>query len=179
MPATAEQLARCNRGEVDAFADLYQASAPHLFALALRILLKRELAEEVLQEAYTKIWSHSGDYDVAKGSPLTWMGSIVRNAAIDRLRRMRREKPLDLDPLLAVLKDEAPDPQEKAAQSMDSAALSRCLGELSEEQRQSLGLAYWKGLSHGEISVQLSRPLGTVKAWVRRGLDQLRRCLER
>ena len=179
MTATAEQLARCARGEIAAFADLYQESAPRLFALALRILSKKEWAEEVLQEAFAKIWTRSGDYDLAKGSPLTWMGTIVRNAAIDRLRRLRREKPLDLEPLLSVLKDEKPGPQEKAAQSLDSAALGRCLEELSDEQRQSLSLAYWKGLSHGEISSALSRPLGTVKAWVRRGLDQLRRCLER
>lgn len=179
MQATVEQLARCARGEVGAFADLYQASSPHLFALALRILPKKEWAEEVLQEAYTKIWNRAADYDSAKGSPLTWMGTIVRNTSIDRLRRVRREKPLDLEPLLGVLKDEGADPQERASQSMESAALGRCLGELSEEQRQSLALAYWKGLSHGEISASLSRPLGTVKAWVRRGLDQLRRCLER
>ncbi|HKY64249.1 MAG TPA: sigma-70 family RNA polymerase sigma factor [bacterium] len=179
MPATAEQLARCSRGEVAAFSDLYQASAPHLFALALRILSKKEWAEEVLQEAFTKIWTRSSDYDIAKGSPLTWMGTIVRNTAIDRLRRNRREMPLDLEPLLGVLKDEGPGPQERAAQSLESEALGRCLEELSEEQRRSLGLAYWKGLSHGEISKALARPLGTVKAWVRRGLDQLRRCLER
>ena len=179
MSATVEQLARCSRGEAGAFSDLYQASAPRLFALALRILSKKEWAEEVLQEAYAKIWTRSGDYDAAKGSPLTWMGSIVRNAAIDRLRRLRREKPLDLEPFLAVLKDDRPGPQERTDQSLESAALRGCLDELSEDQRRSLALAYWKGLSHGEISASLGRPLGTVKAWVRRGLDQLRRCLER
>jgi RNA polymerase sigma-70 factor (ECF subfamily) len=179
MHPQAEQLARCVRGEAAAFEELYRSASPHLFALALRILTKREWAEEALQEGFTKIWRHAADYDSSKGAPLTWMGSIVRNSAIDRLRRAKRESLFDPEDPARALADEGPSPFEKATHSMEAKALERCLGELTKEQRDSLSLAYWRGMSHQELAKALAKPLGTVKTWVRRGLDQLRKCLER
>ncbi|MFO1462512.1 MAG: sigma-70 family RNA polymerase sigma factor [bacterium] len=179
MHPLAEQLARCVQGDPGAFAELYRSASPHLFTLALRILHRREWAEEALQEGFAKIWRHASDYQAGKGAPLTWMGSIVRNAAIDRLRRAKRESLFDPEDPIRALPDEGPGPQERVAQSLEAAALQRCLGELSAEQRESLSLAYWKGLSHQELAKALVKPLGTVKTWVRRGLDQLRKCLER
>ena len=179
MHANAEQLIRAGRGDSAAFSELYRATASHLFALALRILRKQEWAEEVLQEGFSKIWRHAGDYDAGKGAPLTWMGSIVRNTALDRLRRAKRESLIDPDSPSQMVVDEGPGPFEKVMQGMEAKALKRCMDELSQEQRESLGLAYWRGLTHMELAENLAKPLGTVKTWVRRGLDQLRKCLER
>ncbi len=179
MHPQAEQLARCVQGDSGAFSELYRACAPNLFALALRILPRREWAEEALQEGFSKIWRHAGDYNPSKGAPLTWMGSIVRNASIDRLRRAKRETLFDPETAAQTLADEGPGPEVKAMQSLEASSLKRCLGELSPEQRESVSLAYWRGLSHQELAKTLRKPLGTVKTWVRRGLDQLRKCLER
>ncbi|KAB2838900.1 sigma-70 family RNA polymerase sigma factor [bacterium] len=178
MTHSAEQLIRCGRGDAGAFAELYRATSAHLFALALRILRRREWAEEALQEGFSKIWRHASDYDRAKGAPLTWMGSIVRNTALDRLRRAKRESPVDPEGPIQNLQDEGPGPFDQAAQGMEAKALQRCLETLTQEQRESLSLAYWRGLTHIELAAALKKPLGTVKTWVRRGLDQLRKCLE-
>jgi len=179
MHPNAEQLSRCSRGDTGAFAELYRSTSAHLFALALRILRKQEWAEEVLQEGFTKIWKHASDYDSVKGAPLTWMGSIVRNTALDRLRRAKRERLIDPEAPGQAIKDEGPGPLEQVMQNSEAKALQSCLEELSKEQRESLSLAYWRGMTHIELSKALAKPLGTVKTWVRRGLDQLRKCLER
>ena len=179
MQSSVEQLILSGKGDTGAFAELYRETSAHLFAFALRILRRREWAEEALQEAYGKIWRHASDYDRQKGSPLSWMCSIVRNTSLDRLRRAKRESPVDADEALRRLPDEGPDPFERVTGGFEAKALKNCMDELSAEQRQSISLAYWRGLSHTELAEALAKPLGTVKTWVRRGLDQLRKCLER
>lgn len=178
MQVSAEQLLRCGRGDTAAFAEVYRGASAHLFALALRILRRREWAEEALQEGFSKIWRHASDYDKGKGAPLTWMGCIVRNTALDRLRRAKRESLVDPDGPLQALQDEGPGPLEQVSQGLEAKALQRCMDQLSKEQRDSLSLAYWRGMTHMELAASLKKPLGTVKTWVRRGLDQLRKCLE-
>src|SRR5215467_2428620 len=138
----AEQLRRCANSDTGAFAELYRSAAPNLFALALRILQKREWAEEALQEGFTKIWRHASDYDPGKGSPLTWMGSIVRNSALDRLRRARREHLVVSPGATPDLRDEGPGPMEQTLRNSENRALQRCLEELSKEQRESISMAY-------------------------------------
>jgi RNA polymerase sigma-70 factor (ECF subfamily) len=184
MPLDAEQtrlaalLSRSALGDRAAFADLYGAMRAKLFAVSLRIVRERPLAEEVLQDSFVSIWHHAADYAQAKSAPSTWMTAIVRNRSVDILRRTREEPDVD-DALTRSLVDESASPQREAEARGDAHSLQECLGELEPEQRQSIALAFHHGLSHSELADHLRRPLGTVKTHIRRGLLRLRDCLER
>lgn len=171
-------IARCGLGDQLALAKLYDATSPKLFGVALRILRRSDWAEDVLQESYLNIWRHATEYTPGKSAPLTWMTSIVRNRSLDWLRRPRRETGgEEYDIAVESWTDESPQPLESLARSADGAALARCLEVLDGRQRQSIALAFFHGLSHSEIAAHLREPLGTVKTWVRRGLEKLRVCL--
>ncbi len=173
----ANLLTRCARGDEDAFAQLYRAVAPKLFAVALRILRRRDWAEDVLQDGLFNIWNHAADYDPGKGAPLTWMASIVRYRALDVLRRLRHEVPADKE-IEDARPDPAPGPQELTLAGAAAQALAVCMERLSAQQRESITLAYYQGYTHEQLAAALRAPLGTVKTWVRRGLELLKRCLE-
>lgn len=158
-------------GDRTAFRRLYQATAAHLFPIALRILSRRDLAEEAVQEAYVQIWNKAGEFRPGSGSARAWMGSIVRYRSLDALRRRPPEVSMDYE-----RPDEGFDPIGRLANGTD---LQLCFEELSDEQREAIGLAYVQGYSHSELSAKLNTPLGTVKSWVRRGLAALKECLSR
>jgi RNA polymerase sigma-70 factor (ECF subfamily) len=161
-----------------AFEDLYRLTAPKLYGVALRILRRQDWAEEVLQECYVNIWNHAGHYAAQKSAPLTWMTSIVRNRCLDWLRRPRQEATGDeYDIAVEAWQDDAPGPLERLMASSEAAALARCLQQLESRQRQSIMLAFFNGLSHSELARHMSQPLGTVKTWIRRGLERLKSCL--
>lgn len=171
-------LGQCALGNQRAFTDLYTLSAPKLFGVALRILRRQDWAEEVLQECYVSIWNHAGDYAASKSAPLTWMTSIVRNRCLDWLRRPQAEATgEEYDIAVESWQDEGAGPLERLVAAGETAALSRCLGELEAKQRQSIVLAFFHGLSHSELAGHMKEPLGTVKTWVRRGLERLKGCL--
>ena len=175
----AELLSQCALGNQKAFSDLYSLTASKLFGIALRILRRQDWAEEVLQECYLNIWNHAGDYAVARSAPLTWMTSIVRNRCLDWLRRPQQETTGDeYEIALDAWRDESPGPLEQLAASGDAAALGRCLEMLDARQRQSIMLAFFHGMSHSEVASHMKQPLGTVKTWVRRGLERLKICLD-
>ena len=174
----AELLSRTALGDRAAFALLYSATRAKLFAVSLRIVRERALAEEALQDSFVSIWHHASDYARAKGAPTTWMAAIVRNRSLDLVRRTREMPDID-DALSAQLVDEAAHPAQDAEAHADARTLMRCLGELDPEQRQSIALAFFHGLTHSELAAHLGRPLGTVKTHVRRGLLKLRDCLTR
>jgi RNA polymerase sigma-70 factor (ECF subfamily) len=167
-------------GDRHAFRKLYDATSSKLFGFALRILRKDELAEEALQDAFVSIWHAAPGYQLHLSAPLTWMAAIVRNKALDIHRRQPKgEVELsahDYDPVEA-LQDTAAGPQDLAELSRDAMALAGCMERLAGRQRQAIGMAYLHDLSHSEVAAQLSLPLGTVKTWIRRGLDRLRDCL--
>ena len=176
----AELLARCALRDRASFERLYKATSAQLFGLILRIVRNQELASEVLQEGYVKIWNRAGDFRLEKAKPMTWMGAIVRNQAIDFLRRAAHQ-PIDADPVdeLPWLADEdSLGPMEAAYQSQQNEALQRCLAQLEGDQRQAMLLAYFHGMTHDELAVHMGKPLGTVKSWLRRGLQRLKKCLE-
>jgi RNA polymerase sigma-70 factor (ECF subfamily) len=161
-----------------AFGDLYQLTAAKLYGVALRILRRQDWAEEVLQECYVRIWNHAGDYAAAKSAPLTWMTSIVRNRCLDWLRRPQAEATgEEYEIAVEAWRDEAPGPMDSLLAAADAAALARCLEQLEGKQRQSIMLAFFHGLSHSELARHMQQPLGTVKTWVRRGLERLKVCL--
>jgi RNA polymerase sigma-70 factor (ECF subfamily) len=175
----ADLLSRCALRDQQAFAELYRQSSAKLFAVAVRITRRRDWAEEVLQESFVNIWNHATGYNPAKSAPMTWMTAIVRNRALDLLRRPREvELDEEHEELIASLPDDAPGPDELLRQSRDAGALAECMKQLTGEQQRSITLAFFYGLSHGELAQQMQKPLGTVKTWVRRGLDRLRDCLE-
>jgi RNA polymerase sigma-70 factor (ECF subfamily) len=174
----ADLLARTASGDRQAFAALYGASKAKLFAVSLRIVRERQLAEEVLQDSFVSIWNHAADYAAAKSAPMTWMTAIVRNRSLDIVRRSREEPDVD-DALSANLVDESAAPAAEAQARAEAHDIRRCLEELDAEQRQSIALAFFHGLTHSELASHLQRPLGTVKTHIRRGLMKLRDCLMR
>lgn len=173
----AQLLAESGSGDKSAFSELYQETSANLFGLALRILRRRDLAEETLQDGFVKIWRHAADFDPQKGNPLSWMATIIRNNALDRLRRAKWERPLGRDGETPDVPDENAEPLDETISGREADALQRCLDELEEPAREAIQMAYWKGLSHQELAGRLKKPLGTVKSWVRRGLEKLRNCL--
>jgi len=189
MPAATDKntqliglLHGCAQKHQAALQELYALASPQLFAILVRILKRRDLAEEALQDAFISVWRKAGSYTVQKGSPMTWLVSICRYRALDMLRREQREVPLEgtgdySDDTELNLASEDPEAGELISHAQ-ARALKRCLEQLSDSQRHSLKLAYFDGCSHEEIAQVLSSPIGTVKSWVRRGLQALKRCLE-
>lgn len=174
----ADLLARCALHDRRAFEALYRQTAPVLHGLLLKLTHDRELAADILQEGFVRIWQRAADYRPLLGQPLTWMGTIVRRLAIDRLRRgdYRHRAELDDDGWASVAAD-GPGPEEQVHAEHGDAALLRCLETLDPEPRRAVVLAYYEGLTHDLIARRLERPLGTVKAWVRRSLQRLKTCL--
>ncbi len=185
-PADADRLAALLQaaamGDRQALRQLYEQTATKLFGLALRITSRHDWAEDVVQESFVSIWHHAGDYRPHLAAPMTWMTAIVRNRALDCLRRQaaaRAGQTVELDDSLGEwLADDAPGPADLALASQEARALNQCLQRLEQPQRQAISLAYLKDMSHSELSEQLQVPLGTIKSWIRRGLERLRTCLE-
>lgn len=174
----ADLLARAGLGDRKAFAELYEAAAPKLFAVSLRIVRERALAEEILQDGFVSIWNHASDYAREKSAPFTWMAAIVRNRSLDVVRRAREEPDVEGE-RAASLVDESASPARATEARAEAHSIARCLEELDAEERQTIALAFFHGLTHSELAVHLRRPLGTVKTHVRRGLARLRDCLMR
>lgn len=176
----AELLARTALGDRRAFERLYRATSAHLLGIALQVLGNRSWAEEVLQEAYVNVWHGAKGYHAGVARPMTWLIHIVRHRAIDALRSRRTERAsteaLD-DVHHDTVADARPGPQQLLDDSLLKLHIDGCMGGLGAKQRQALALAYYRGMVHSEIAEALNAPLGTAKAWVRRGLDKLKDCL--
>jgi RNA polymerase sigma-70 factor (ECF subfamily) len=172
-------LVRCAAADSSALQRLYELVSPILFACLTRILRRRALAEEALQDVFVSIWQRAGQFSAARGRPMAWMVSIARYRAIDLLRHERHVPALvpDLPERLAA-QPEAESEQNSPAWLPPSGLLEQCLGLLTERQKHCLELAFVGGNSHEDISRLTGSPLGTVKSWIRRGLQSLRQCLE-
>jgi RNA polymerase sigma-70 factor (ECF subfamily) len=174
-----ELLARTALADQRAFAELYGMTSAHLYAVALRILRDAGAAEEVLQESFVNVWHHAGSYVAAKSQPLTWLTSIVRNRCLDQLRRREvATVTLDDDEEGLSIAAEDPTPLEMLLSGADARAVGACVEALEQGQKQAIALAFFQGLSHSELAHHLREPLGTVKSWIRRGLERLRACLD-
>ncbi len=178
-------MARVALRDRAAFRRVYELTSAHLLSVAFRVLKRRELAEDVLQEVYVRLWSRAHEYDAAIARPMSWLITIVRHRAIDLLRARRSDPNGDAAaPLGAEHDDEAMQLHDAGAaaglaeRAFDQARVGACMHALSAVQRQCLALAYYHGLTQLEVAARLQVPLGSVKVWVRRGLDRLRRCLE-
>ncbi len=171
-------IAQCGLRDRAAFSRLYDATSAKLFGVALRVLDNRPEAEDVLQESFLKIW-HSADRYAANGlSPMTWLITIVRNTAIDRLRtrNTRRE---DNDVSLAAMPARGPTPEQAAIAAGEAARILRCMDQLPDDHRAAVRGAYLRGYSYADLARAADVPLNTMRTWLRRSLISLRACLER
>jgi RNA polymerase sigma-70 factor, ECF subfamily len=178
----ADLLARTALADEGAFAELYRQTSSHLYAVALRMLRDKAAAEDALQEAFVSVWHHAGSYVAAKSRPQTWLASIVRNRCLDFLRRRAPETMTltrDDDEGEIDLPATGPTPVEMLLSGADAATVRACVDALEGGQKQAIALAFFHGLSHSELAAQLREPLGTVKSWIRRGLERLKSCLDR
>ncbi|MDO9405531.1 MAG: sigma-70 family RNA polymerase sigma factor [Polaromonas sp.] len=164
-----------------ALRQLYELTSSRLYGVAVRVVTNREWAEDVLQEAFLNIWRIAGDYRASLSPPMAWMGLIVRSRGLDFLRRRNSDRADAVQELDDVISDtvagDSPNPMDMAQASEQAWALHQCLSRLDNKQREVVSLAYMRDLSHGELAEQLKLPLGTVKTWIRRGLEQLRGCM--
>lgn len=165
-------------GDRRAFACLYTHTAPRIYSLILRMLREESAAEEVLQDVFIRVWQRADSYDARKARVTTWLATIARNRALDRIRGRRGEVVTGME-LSAFEDDSAPGPAQEAIHTGDARALAICLEELEPAQRRSVLMAFYEGMTHSELARALGKPLGTVKSWVRRALMHLKECLDR
>ncbi|MFJ4586501.1 sigma-70 family RNA polymerase sigma factor [Pseudomonas moraviensis] len=162
------RLQACARGERSALRDLYVQEGPRLLGVAKRLVRDTALAEDIVHEAFIKIWNGASGFDPARGSARGWMYSVTRHLALNQLRRQSRETPFSEE-------HEAAAPDELV--DVHSARIHRCLEQLEPQRRSCILHAYVDGYSHAQISARLDTPLGTVKAWIKRSLNALRECM--
>jgi RNA polymerase sigma-70 factor (ECF subfamily) len=175
-----------DEGSADAFERLYKLCAPLMLGVAQRIVGRREVAEEVLHDAFAGIWRKAEGFDALATQPVAWMMTIVRNRALDvrashdvsRVDSYHEGADEDPEGALDRLFDWTPSADEAEDRRRAAKWLRDCLARLQAAERQALVLAYDRGLSHGDLAAHLGKPLGTVKAWVRRGMANLRACVE-
>ena len=175
----ADLMARVALRDRRSFAELYSLTSKHLFSILLRIVKRRPLAEEVLQEVFVNIWRRAESYQPSKSPPMVWLSSVARNAAFDSLRRLPSEEVEMGDDGVPDTADPAAGPLELLMAGADARKVRDCLQTLSGLQQQILALAFFHGLSHSEVSAHLGQPLGTIKTRLRRGLQAIKACLTR
>lgn len=171
-------LAACAAGDRSGLSRIFDHEAGRLVTVAQRIVRRRDLAEEVVQEAFLRIWTHAHQYSPERGSARGWIYAIVRNRALNLLRDGKREDLVAEDRLETLQDSEQLEQIMAAWHRLDrNSRLKECLGRLDETKRRGILMAYVGGYTHGEIAGRLSLPLGTAKSWIRRGLLSLRECM--
>ena len=179
MPVSRQDLVaalqQTARGDRAAFRVVYEATSLKLYGIVVRILGRRDLADEVLQEVYIRVWQRAGDFDAASGSPITWLAAIARNLALDEARRKTPRSIEEFPEVLQLPSDD--DPSATQERNEDMRRLQACLDGLEPDKRELVLLAYHYGMTREEISSRVNRPVATVKTWLRRSLAQLRDCL--
>lgn len=182
MPSTGPDLepllAATAAGDREAFSQLYQATASRMLGIVMRIVKDRARAEDVLQDVYLKVWQKARSYDARYGRPVTWMATIARNRAIDLVRAQRPTTTIDEEGDEEAL-FRAGGQIDASLDPVELETLRICLGEIGDEDRNIILLAYYEGFSREELAERYAMPVGTVKTRLRRGLGTLRACLER
>ena len=171
-------LTAAGRGDQRAFESLYQATSSMLLGVCLRVLGDRSEAEDVLQEVYVTVWRKAVQFDSARARASTWMGTIARNRCIDRLRSQPASATRAPMEALDFAEDPSPTPAAHAESGMERAQLDECIGQLEPKRQVLIRTAFFEGATYEELSARSGSPLGSVKSWIRRGLLQLRTCLE-
>jgi len=171
----ADALSRVAAGDRVAFEAVYAATCVKLYGIVVRILGRRELAEEVLQEVYVRVWQRAGEFDHSIASPITWLVSIARNRALDEVKRKPMRSIEELPEILEIPSDD--DPLADHERKEERLRLQACLDRLEPEKSEIVKLAYFFGMTREEIAGRINRPVATVKTWLRRSLAQLKDCL--
>lgn len=171
-------LIRASRGEAASLKAVYDKTSAKLFGVCLRILGDRDEAEDVLQEVYLSVWRNAAAFDERRASPVTWMATIARNRAIDRLRARRPERSHPIDSALDVA-DDAPSAFDHLETAEGAARLNLCVAELESAHRDAIRAAFLDGFTYEALANRAGVPLGTMKSWIRRSLLKLRACMER
>lgn len=169
-------LTACAGGDEAAFERLYQATRAKLYGVVLRILRRADLADEIVQEAYLRIWRNAGAFDGAQASPITWMVAIARNLAIDVVRR-KPELSLEEEPEAMEAAADTPDPLAQREITEELKRLLACVGRLDRDRQRLVLLAYYGGWSREQLATELDKPINTIKTWLRRSLLEIRECL--
>ena len=170
-------IASIAQGDRKAFEQLYLLTSSQLYAVSLQLLQRKDLAEEALQEAFVRIWHNASEYGSERGSVLTWMISIVRYRAIDMLRAAKVRD----DYAVGENNSDEGESTPLDVNLMDiryRVKIDECMDHLEKPQVNAINLAYFKGYTHHEVCHHMGSPLGSVKSWIRRGLQRLKRCLE-
>jgi RNA polymerase sigma-70 factor (ECF subfamily) len=177
-PELGQLIRAAATGDRNAFEQVYRAAAPRAFGVALRLLRRRDLAEEAVQEAFVEIWRKAASFDAARGQALAWIAGIVRYRAIDLLRRLQRRDGIETTDEAVEIADPAPLASDLLIDGETAGRLAGCLALLRTEQQQAIRLAYFDGLTYEQVSDRLGAPIGTTKSRIRRGLQSLKRCLD-
>lgn len=174
-----DAMARLANGERAALEEVYRATKVKLFGICLRILGDRKEAEDALQEVYVNLWQRADRYDPSRASPISWLATFARNRAVDRLRRGKvRQGAVELDEA-ASLADSSPLAEDLLIDAERSERIHGCIQELDDNQRSNIRSAFFNGATYAELADKAEVPLGTMKSWIRRGLQKLKACLER
>jgi RNA polymerase sigma-70 factor (ECF subfamily) len=171
-------LAAVAKGDQAAFERLYGATRAKLYGVLLRILGEPELADDVMQETYVKVWKMAGKFDPTIASPITWMVAIARNRAIDIVRKRPDVSVEDSPEAMGVAAD-APPPLARREMTEELRRLLSCLGKLDPEKQRIVLLAYYSGWSREQLAQKLDIPVNTIKTWLRRSLLEIRECMGR
>lgn len=171
-------IVRIAQGDHKALAELYDLTSPTLYSLLLRMLRQPEAAKEALQDCYIRVWQRAETYSQAKGEPISWLIGNARYRALDLLRANKeRRSHISEEGVLEGMPSTDSGPLDNAESAESLSRLAFCMRGLSAVQRKSVLLAYYEGYSHSELASAMAAPMGTVKAWLRRGLAKLRSCL--
>ena len=162
-------------GDRTAFAQLYSQTSAKLFGVCLRVLNDRAEAEDALQDVFVKIWQQAGRYSANGLSPMTWLITIARNRAIDRLRA--RRSPAAGDETLAEMPDGQPGPEASAVARGEAARIVECLGTLEQDRAAAVRGAYLEGQSYADLAERFGVPVNTMRTWLRRSLQNLKDCM--
>ncbi len=166
-------------GDKEAMSEVYKLTSGRLYALLLQMLPSRGDADEVLQEAYLTVWRRARSYTPGQASPMTWLITITRNKAIDRLRSDKNARKAEpLDDLTEEPVDDKPSAFNQIETDQEHQRLHYCLGQLEDRQRDAIRTAFFSGVTYQELAERAAVPLGTMKSWIRRGLIRLKACLE-
>lgn len=169
-------IARVGEKDRAAFGQLYAATSAKLYGIVLCMLSRRDLADEILQDVYIRVWERAATFDPQKASPITWLAAIARNRCIDEVRR---KQPVSIEdfPAIANIPDAAPLALEAIALDQDLARLQRCLSALEPERQEMVRLAYLSGLTREDLAARFNKPVATIKTWLHRTLKQLKTCV--
>jgi len=170
-------MAAVAKGDQAAFERLYVATRAKLYGVVLRILRRQDLADEVMQETYLKIWNSAGQFDPALASPITWMVAIARNRAIDLVRK-KTEVSIEEESDVFDFAADTPDPLAKREMTEELERLLACMAKLDEERRRLVLFAYYHGWSREQLAARFETPVNTIKTWLRRALRDIRECLD-